>query len=157
MADIYLVGHGSWDTRGRSDAFTTVPSGTRVVFYTPIGRYLDASIAEGIIRNAHWQLGPYEEFGEYRHCPNVMLFDVSYPNLMAALVQSGVRFGRVSMPTPLSSLLEKYAGNTLHWIACSGRLGGNDLDQHGLNFDYIPGIPDPDSEYIDSRLYGKMP
>ncbi len=39
MADIFLCGHGAWATKGRGTVFATVPGGTTLSVYTPIGRF----------------------------------------------------------------------------------------------------------------------
>ena len=138
MADIYLLGHGSWDTRNEAKAFTLVPAGTTVFFYTPAGRFISSRQTSAIMRGDPGRLRPLREIREYMNCPEVELSDGLFPEEEQALLTSGVRFVRVSAPTKISALLQKYAGNRLHWLACFPRLGGKDTTQGGYNEDYFP-------------------
>jgi hypothetical protein len=138
MADIYLLGHGAWRTVGKSNIYTQVPKGTSVVFYTPIGRFISSRQTSAIMLGAQNRLRPYQEFTEFKTCPNVILSDGVFKIEALALLASGVRFARVIERTPLSALLIKYGGNRLHWLACQPRLGGLDTEEGGFNDDYFP-------------------
>lgn len=138
MADIYLLGHGHWDTQGASDAFTSVPRDTSLLFYTPIGRFINASQTAAIMRGDPGRLRPVQELKAYMSAPNLTLSEGLFPNEIAALLQSGVRFAQVRFPTPLAELLERYAGNRIHWLACRAMLGGKDTTEGGFNDDYSP-------------------
>src|SRR5262245_53075055 len=126
MADIFLVGHGGWLTRGSGQIYTSVPKGTSVVFYTPVGRFLGGTQTAAILTGGGGALPGYEEIKEFKTCPNLTLGDGLFPMEAAALLSSGVRYVRVQNLTSLSDLLIKYAGNRLHWMACQPRLGGQD-------------------------------
>jgi hypothetical protein len=139
MAEIYVMGHGNWDTSGAGQPFVAVPPGTSVVFYTPMGRFISSNQTVDIIRGAATKLAPDREVGERKQCPNVTLSDGLFPEEVKALMESGVRYARVTQKTSISELLEKYAGNRLHWLACMPRLGGKDTTQGGFNDDYVPG------------------
>ena len=138
MADIYLLGHGSWDTRGEAKAFTAVPAGTSVFFYTPAGRFISSRQTAAILRGDPGHLRPNREIKEYMNCPEIELSDGLFPEEEQAILTSGVRFVRVSQDTRISVLLKKYAGNRLHWLACFPRLGGKDTTEGGYNEDYFP-------------------
>lgn len=138
MADIYLMGHGSWDTRKKSSAFTIVPKNTSVVFYTPIGRYISSRQTSAILRGDPGCLRPETEYKAFFNCPNIELSDGLFADEEYAVLTSGKRFVRVSVDTMLSELMEKYAGNRLHWLACAPRLGGKDTTEGGYNEDYFP-------------------
>jgi hypothetical protein len=138
MADIYLLGHGSWDRRGAANAFTSVPKDTSVLFYTPVGRFISARQVAAILRGDPGCLRPAQEFKAYSNCPQVELSDGLFAVEEQAILTSGKRFVRVSVDTLLSDLLEKYAGNRLHWLACFPRLAGLDTTEGGYNDDYFP-------------------
>lgn len=136
MADIYLMGHGAWDTIGASQTFVTVPANTSITFYTPIGRFISAGQCVAIVKGAGDKLAPYSVVEEFKSAPNLTLADGLFPIEVQAILTTGVRFARVIEPTKLSDLLEKYAGNRLHWLACQPRLGGKDTTEGGFNDDY---------------------
>ncbi len=138
MADIYLLGHGSWDTRGKADAYTTVPNDTSVLFYTPVGRFISSRQTSAILRGDPGHLKPEIEYKGFMNCPNIELSDGLFPEEQKAILTSGKRFVRVAVDTPISELLQKYAGNRLHWLACAPRLGGKDTTEGGFNEDYFP-------------------
>lgn len=140
MADIYLVGHGAWNTIGKAQAFCTVPKNTEVIFYTPVGRFLNSDQTAEIVTGAPGALQPDHTVGAFKQCTNLTLTHGLFPNEVAALNASGVQYHEVHVPTSLSSLLEQFQGNRLHWVACRVRLGVRDFDHGGTNQDYRPGL-----------------
>lgn len=136
MADIYILGHGAWQTIGSNKPFVKVPRGTSIVFYTPVGRFINSAQTAAIMSGSANKLPPDREITEFKECPNLTLGYGLFPREVTALLQSGVRFVQVSQNTPLEEVLEKYAGNRLHWLACQPRLGGRDTTQGGFNDDY---------------------
>ena len=138
MADIYIMGHGAWETSGSAKPFVTVPAATSVVFYTPMGRFILSNQTVAIIRGSGDKLPIDREIGPFKQCPNLALSDGLFPEEVKALLQTGVRYAQVSQDTTLEELLAKYAGNRLHWLACMPRLGGSDTTEGGFNDDYIP-------------------
>jgi hypothetical protein len=138
MADIYLLGHGSWDTRGKASAYTIVPKDTSVVFYTPVGRFISSRQTSAILRGDPGHVKPEIEYKAFGSCPNIELSDGLFAEEEKAVLTSGKRFVRVAVDTPISELLQKYAGNRLHWLACAPRLGGKDTTEGGFNEDYFP-------------------
>ena len=138
MADIYLVGHGAWDTIGQSEAYCIVPKNTEVVFYTPVGRFLNSDQTGEIVSGAPGRLRPDHTVGAFKTCTNLTLSNGLFPEEQLALTASGVRYHEVFVNTSLKDLLTQFAGNRLHWLACAVRLGGRDFDNGGTNQDYRP-------------------
>jgi len=136
MADIFVMGHGAWDTIGSRRPFVTVPQGTSVVFYTPMGRFIQAHQTVAIVRGGANMLAPDREIKAFKQVPNLTLADGLFPEEIDALMETGARFARVTTNTNLEQLLSKYAGNRLHWLACMPRLGGRDTTEGGFNDDY---------------------
>lgn len=139
MADIYLLGHGEWQSRGTAKAFCQVPKNTSVVFYTPVGRFINSDQTAEIMRGDPNALEPYQTIRQFKQCPNLTLSDGVFGDEITALLRTGVRFARVLVPTSLEDLMEKYAGNKLHWLACRVMFGHLDTTQGGFNDDYRPG------------------
>ena len=141
MADIFIMGHGNWDTTGAPKPFVTVPAATSVVFYTPMGRFIQAHQTVDILRGNGNKLPVNSEIGPFKQCPNLTLSDGLFPAEVKALLQTGVRYALVSQDTTIEQLLEKYAGNRLHWLACMPRLGGNEFRRAQLNDPIVAGVP----------------
>lgn len=132
------MGHGAWDTIASRKPFVTVPRGTSVVFYSPMGRFIQVYQTVVMVRGGAHTLSPDREVKAFRQVPNLTLSDGVEPSEVKALMQSGARFARVSRDTTLEELLTTYAGNRLHWLACMPRLTGDDTPEGGFNDDYIP-------------------
>lgn len=138
MADIYLMGHGSWATVGAREPFVTMPSNTSLVLYTPIGRFISSHQTVEIMRGAANALKVDREIGPFKQAPNLRLSDGLFDEEVRALLHTGKRFVRVDRRTYLSEMIEKYAGNRIHWLACVPRLRNQDTTQGGFNDDYFP-------------------
>ena len=123
MTDIYVCGHGGWDTIGYSSIFVQVPAGTEVVFYREIGNVLYVSEAEAILRRANNALTPARVISAYQQCPDMTLYPAQnfWSRFGAAAGTGGVFWHAVATETKLSYFLERYPGTRIHWIACSVR------------------------------------
>jgi hypothetical protein len=141
MADIYLMGHGAWETKGASDAYAKVPKGTTLVIYTPIGTFINASQTAAILKGEKGCLAPLHTFSEFKMCPNTTLSHGLFDQEEKALTASGKSYYHPSagVSNKLSEILDAEAikGNTIHWLACQPRLGGKDTTEGGFNDDYL--------------------
>ncbi|VUD69286.1 hypothetical protein TDB9533_04653 [Thalassocella blandensis] len=158
MADIYLCGHGSWDTIGTNDPLVVLPAKTSISFYTPVGRYLDPGNAyatmTGDTTGGGFVLPVDHEVKEYKMCTNLTLkplvpgTDTTHIAVFDRAQNLGKQIHRVNRVTRLRELLPLLKGNHLHWMACRPRLNDSSVDEGGFNDDYIPqfgmlgGIPD---------------
>jgi hypothetical protein len=138
MANIYLCGHGEWATKGAKSGFGIVPKGTSVSFYTPVGRFLSITQVQGIMGGTG--LPADQKFLAYQSATDVMLHPA--PEMRGrfarAAAATGARVAFADRPTRLSELMERYAGNDLHWCACRVRFEGKDTTEGGYNDDYFP-------------------
>ncbi len=143
MANIYLMGHGTWATKGATDAYTKVPKGTSVVIYTPIGRFISSSQTSAILLDAPNRLTPHHTFTEFKSCPNITLSHGLFLEEEQALTNSGKTYYHpgVGARTKLSDILDSdaFKGNTIHWLACQPRFNHLDTTQGGFNDDYLLG------------------
>lgn len=143
MPDIYLMGHGTWSTKGATDAYTLVPKGTSVVIYTPVGRYINSSQTSDILLDSPNRLAPYHTFTEFKLCPNTTLAHGLFLREEQAITSSGKTYYHpgVGVMTKLSEILDSdaFKGNTIHWLACQPRFNGLDTTQGGFNDDYLFG------------------
>jgi hypothetical protein len=141
MADIYLMGHGAWETKGSSDAYTKVPKGTKLIIYTPIGTFINSSQTAAILMGEKDCLPPLHEFTEFKMCPNTTLSHGLFSKEKKALKASGKSYYHPAsgVENKLAEILEASAikGNTVHWMACQPRLGGKDTTEGGFNDDYL--------------------
>ncbi len=140
MADIYLCGHGAWTTSKRATVFTTVPRGTSLSMYTPIGRFLGLGQACAILRGDQGRLMPDQVFRAYQSTTDLELSPAT--EFSGQFQQAGnAGGGQVHMvlaETMLSTLLRQFEGHNLHWLACRVRFGGRDTTEGGFNDDFVP-------------------
>lgn len=140
MANIYLCGHGEWHTAGAQSGFVHLPPRTTLKFYTPVGRFLWVTQACDILRGSPQALTPDQAFGPYQSVTDLTLSPAEEMRVqfMTAALGGGVTAIMVDRQQTLAQLLEEYAGNDLHWLACRVRFGGLDTQQGGFNDDYVP-------------------
>jgi len=121
--DIYVCGHGGWDTIGRSAIFTRVPSGSEVVFYKEIGEAMLVSEAEEILSLSPAAPRPERIIEGGQRAPEMTLYPARefWNEFGRAASASGVNWHAVARDTPLSHFLQTYAWARIHWIACSVR------------------------------------
>ncbi len=122
MAIVYLCGHGSWQTAGEGVIFTTLPAETTLSVYVPAGRFLGVPDAIAVIEQAQGAKRPDQIFRAYQGCPDTTLHPATeFSGLfLQAAATGGGQVHMVLQDTKLSALLQLYAGNDLHWIACRG-------------------------------------
>ena len=128
MADIYLCGHGGWDTiKQQASVFFTLPASTQVKIYTQIGEELMLGEARDIMTKSADAKEPARVITAYRSCPNLTLYKC--PEFKAdfdSFAQQGGCTYHVQMvgEMKLSEFLKSkhYAGNTIHWMACGSRM-----------------------------------
>lgn len=139
MADIYLCGHGEWKTSGMPTGFASVPAGTTVSLYTPVGRFLGIGQAMKILAKAPDALKPDEVVQPYRTVTDLLLHPAPEMRVrfMTAALSSGANAVMVDKESLLSELMAEYAGNDLHWLACRVRFSGLDTTEGGFNDDYM--------------------
>jgi hypothetical protein len=140
MANIYLCGHGEWATTGARTGFITLPPRTTVSFYTPVGRFLWISQACDIMRGAPGALTPDQTYRQYQSVTDLTLHPAPEMRVRftTAALSSRAQMEMVGRATTLEALVEEFAGNDLHWLACRVRFGGLDTAEGGFNNDYGP-------------------
>ncbi len=140
MANVFLCGHGEWKTSGVGAIFTTVPRGTSLSVYTPIGRFLGLSQACEILRGDQGRLTPDQKFHGYQSCTNLTLCPATEygGQFRQAGISGSNQVHMVLANTKLSELLQQFEGHDLHWMACRVRFGGRDTTEGGFNDDYFP-------------------
>lgn len=81
-----------------------------------------------------------QAFGPYQSVTDLTLSPAEEMRVqfMTAAWGGGVTAIMVDRQQTLAQLLEEYAGNDLHWLACRVRFGGLDTQQGGFNDDYVP-------------------
>lgn len=140
MANIYLCGHGEWNTRGAHSGFVEVPPRTTVRFYTPVGRFLSVGQACAILGGQPGALAPDQVFEQYKNVTDLTLHPAEEVRVrfMQAALNAHATAVMMDKARSLGDLLKEYAGNDLHWLACRVRFSGLDTTEGGLNDDYFP-------------------
>ena len=93
------------------------------VILTPsAGRFLGVPDAIAVIEQAQGAKRPDQIFRAYQGCPDTTLHPATeFSGLfLQAAATGGGQVHMVLQDTKLSALLQLYAGNDLHWIACRG-------------------------------------
>ena len=140
MANVFLCGHGEWKTSGRATIFATVPRGSTLSVYTPIGRFLGLSQACAILRGDQGRLTPDQKFRAYQSCTDLTLCPATEygGQFRQAGASGGHQVHMVLGDTMLSDLMRQFEGDDLHWMACRVRFRGLDTTEGGFNDDYFP-------------------
>lgn len=118
MATIYLCGHGGWSRAEGGAAFVIVPRDTTVTFYSEAGTTISDLQTIAIMSGDINALRPVSVYGPYRSLPNLSLYPGTFVNERVAALEAGVRIEMVNRKTCLRELLDEFAGNDLHWLAC---------------------------------------
>lgn len=124
MSDIYICGHGGWDTIGRSSGFVNLPASTSFVLYEEIGHPMYVSDALEILSRNPGAKAPVRRIGAFKAAPDMTIFPAPEfeGQFVAASSAGGSRAFVVSSPTSLARVLGRFRGHTIHWIACSNRM-----------------------------------
>jgi hypothetical protein len=139
MANIYLCGHGEWMTNGVASGFVSLPAHTTMSFYTPVGRFLSIGQARRILTGAADALQPDQVFRPYQSVTDLLLAPAPEMRVrfMTAALEAHATCVMVDRDTMLAELVQEYAGNDLHWLACRVRFSGLDTTEGGFNDDYF--------------------
>jgi hypothetical protein len=123
MADLYLCGHGAWDTIGAATGFVNLPRDTTVKFYSETGQVLYLGQACDILAHLPNAPAPVQSFTQYQSVRDMKLYPCPEyrTDFEQAALAGGSTMAMANGEIMLSDVVNQYPGYDLHWLACSVR------------------------------------
>lgn len=121
--DVFVCGHGGWDTIQRATVFFAVPAGSEVVFYKEVGYPLQLGEALQVLGQDAKAPLPARIVRQYMQAPDMTLYPCpEFANhFTQAANAGGARAYMVPGQMKLSELMRHFPSSRLHWMACSVR------------------------------------